>query len=65
MTIFTSQGSQGVPGGPKNLKKMYDDIQKKFQVGFVIEKNLNNFCTGCPKSAVRGCKLNLVGKIIS
>ena len=22
------------------------------------KKNQNNFCTGCPKSAVRGCKLN-------
>ena len=29
---------------------------------FIKAKNKNYFCTGCPKSAVRGCKLNFFNK---
>ena len=49
-------------GGPKNLKNIFNYISKLFQLGFVKrifrikQKDQNNFCTGCPKSALRGGK---------
>ena len=51
-----------VLGVPK-LQKKISDIQKLFEVGFVKRfffmkgEKSKLFCTGCPKSAVRGCKL--------
>ena len=53
----------GSQGSQKSFKKfvwyqkiMSGRVWKK--IFLVKEKNLNYFCTGCPKSAVRGCKLN-------
>ena len=45
------------PRGSQNSKNIFFDIQKIFQLGFVKKQKIKrDFCTWCPKSAVRGCK---------
>ena len=40
---------------PKNKKKILMKSKNDFSQ-IITGKNLNYFCTGCPKSAVRGVK---------